>query len=216
MVKELYDKYFETRFPNYPYRDKMFRPIVEYIQKYVPTDSVVLDLGAGYCNFINHIIAKEKHAADISNVIEKYANEDVICHIKDCTDLNDIPEGKFDIVFESNLLEHLELDQVEQTLKEVYRILKPGGKFIALQPNFQYAYRSYFDDYTHRQIFSHYSFKDILENYGFKVEKMFPKFLPFSFKTKLPRIPFLVKVYLRSPWKPKSGQMLAVARKPYV
>jgi len=213
MTKDLYDKYFETRFPNYPFRDKVFRPVVEYIQRYIPEDSVVLDLGAGYCNFINHIIAKEKHAADISNIIQKYANKEVICHIKNCVDLNDIPNEKFDVVFESNLLEHLDTNQAEKTLKEIYRILKPGGRFIGLQPNFQYAYRSYFDDYTHRLILSHYSFQDILENYGFKVEKMFKKFLPFSFKTKLPRIPFLVKVYLRSPWKPKAGQMLAICRK---
>jgi len=215
MPEELYDKYFETRFPNYPYRDKMFRPIVEYIQRYVPKDSVVLDLGAGYCNFINHIIAKEKHAADISNIIKKYADKDVICHIKNCVNLDDIPDKKFDIVFESNLLEHLDADQAEKTLKEIHRILKPGGTFIGLQPNFQYAYRSYFDDYTHQMILSHYSFQDILENYGFKVEKMFKKFLPFSFKTKLPKIPFLVKVYLRSPWRPRAGQMLAIAKKPY-
>lgn len=51
MTKGLYDKYFETRFPNYPYRDKMFRPIVEYVQRYIPGDSVVLDLGAGLLQF---------------------------------------------------------------------------------------------------------------------------------------------------------------------
>ncbi|MBI4919689.1 class I SAM-dependent methyltransferase [Candidatus Azambacteria bacterium] len=216
MPEKLYDKYFETRFPNYPYRDRMFRPIVEYVQRYVPKDSIILDLGAGYCNFINHITAKEKHAADISNIIEKYADKNVICHVKNCANLDDIPNEKFDVVFESNLLEHLETDALEKTIKEIYRILKPGGTFIGLQPNFQYAYRSYFDDYTHRQILSHYSFQDILENYGFKMEKIYKKFLPFSFKTKLPRIPFLVKVYLRSPWKPRAGQMLAIVRKPHV
>ncbi|MDP2638659.1 MAG: class I SAM-dependent methyltransferase [Candidatus Azambacteria bacterium] len=217
MTKELYNKYFETRFPNYSYRDKMWRPVVEYLQeKYIPKDSVVLDLGAGYCNFINNVIAKEKHASDISNIIEKYANKDVTCHIKDCADLNSIPSGKFDVVFESNLLEHLELNQVENTLQEVYRVLKPGGKFIAMQPNFTYFYRNYFDDYTHRQVFTHIGFADLLCNYGFEIEKIEPKFLPATFKQRLPKIPFLVQFYLRSPWRPGAGQMLVVAKKSYV
>jgi len=214
MTKLLYDKYFKTRFPNYSYRDKMWQPVVNYLQRYVPRESVVLDLGAGYCNFVNHIIAKEKHAADASDIIKKYADKDVICHVKDCTDLNDIPNGKFDVVFESNLLEHLELNQVEKTLQEVHRVLKSGGRFIAMQPNFTYFYRNYFDDYTHRQVFTHIGFVDLLCNYGFEVEHVQPKFLPATFKEKLPRIPFLVKIYLRSPWRPKAGQMLVLAKKP--
>lgn len=217
MTKELYNKYFETHFPNVDYRDKMWRPVVEYLQeKYIPKNSIILDLGAGYCNFINHVIAKEKHASDISEIIRKNAVKDVLCHIQDCAELSDIPDGKFDIVFESNLLEHLEFDHIEKTLKEVFRVLKSGGKFIAMQPNFTYFYRNYFDDYTHKTVFSHVSFENLLRNYGFEIENIEPRFLPATFKQKLPKIPFLVKFYLRFPWRPGAGQMLAVTRKPYV
>src|SRR3989338_885805 len=217
MPEQLYDKYFETRFPNFKYRDKMWRPVARYLQeKYIPEDSVILDLGAGYCNFINHVIGKERHASDISNIIKKYAEPGVITHIQNCTNLNDMPDNKFDIVFESNLLEHLELNDVEKTLTEVRRVLKPGGRFIAMQPNFIYLCRNYFNDYTHRQVFDHISFPDLLSNYGFEVEKIEPKFLPATFKQRLPRIPFLVKLYLRSPWRPGGKQMLAVSKKPHV
>jgi len=216
MTKSLYNNYFEVRFPNFKYRDVMWRPVVEYLQRYVPTNSVVLDLGVGYCNFINHIVAKEKHASDISDIINRFASKDVICHVQNCTNLSDIPDEKFDIVFESNLLEHLELNQVEETMIEIRRVLKAGGKFIAMQPNYKYFSAHYFDDYTHRQIFTHISFADLLRNYGFEIEHIKPKFLPATFKQKLPRIPFLVKLYLYSPWRPRAGQMLAIARKPYV
>ncbi|KKR55419.1 MAG: Methyltransferase type 11, partial [Candidatus Curtissbacteria bacterium GW2011_GWA1_40_24] len=144
-------------------------------------NSIVLDLGAGYCNFINHIVAKEKHASDISEIIRQNAEKGVICHIQDCAELSDISDEKFDIVFESNLLEHLDSDHIEKTLEEILRVLKKGGRFIAMQPNFTYLYKNYFDDYTHKTILSHVSFENLLKNYGFEIENMEPKFLPATF-----------------------------------
>ncbi len=215
MAKHLYDRYFDTRVPFLKYRDRMWRPIVEYIQKkYIPSTSVVLDLGAGYCNFINNVIASEKHANDKSPIIKKYAHKNIILHVQDCTKLGNIPKNKFDIVFAAGLLEHLELTEIESVLRHVYRILRPGGLFISMQPNFTYFYRNYFDDYTHRTILTHESIRDLLQNYNFEIIKIEPKFLPAKLKERLPKIPFLVKLYLLSPWKPKAGQMLAVAKKP--
>jgi hypothetical protein len=34
-----------------------------FFQKVIPEESVVLDIGAGYCEFINHIKCKKKFAA---------------------------------------------------------------------------------------------------------------------------------------------------------
>ena len=215
MTKHLYDNYFETRVPFMKDRDKMWKPIVEYLQrKYIPKTSIVLDLGAGYCNFINNVVAKEKHANDLSPIIKKYAAKGVKLYIQDCTKLNNISKNKFDVVFAAGLLEHLDLSGIEQLLTHVHRILRPGGFFISMQPNFTYFYKNYFDDYTHKTILTHEGVKDLLQNYNFEIEKIEPKFLPATLKERLPRIPFLVKLYLLSPWRPKAGQMLAVAKKP--
>ncbi len=213
MATKFYEKYFSIRFPNYEYRDKMWIPVVEYLQRYIPENSVVLDVGAGYCNFINHVVAKEKHASDFADVVKEYAGPGVITHVEDCTKLTH-KDNTFDIVFESNTFEHLDYDQSHKAAQEIFRVLKPGGKFIAMQPNFRYFSKYYFDDYTHRQPFSHVSFPAMLENYGFEIEKVVPKFLPATFKQRLPRIPFLVRLYLMSPWHPRAGQMLVVAKKP--
>lgn len=215
MTKLLYNKYFETRVPFLKDRDRMWKPIVEYIQKkYIPEDSVVIDIGAGYCNFINNIVAKEKYANDHNEIIKRYAAKNVKLYIQDCTNLSNIPKDKFDIVFAAGLLEHLDLSGIELFLGHVFRILQPGGLFISMQPNFTYFYKNYFDDYTHKTILTHESVKDLLENYNFQIVNIEPKFLPATLKEKLPRIPFLVKLYLNSPWRPKAGQMLAVAKKP--
>ena len=41
-------------------------------------DRVVLDLGAGYCNFVNNVIAREKHAVDVFTRFPSFAAPDVI------------------------------------------------------------------------------------------------------------------------------------------
>ncbi len=40
------------------------------------------------------------------------------------------------------------------------------------------------------------------------------RFLPFSMRSRVPKWPWLVRLYLRLPFKPMAGQMLLVARTP--
>ena len=41
---------------------------------------------------------------------------------------------------------------------------------------------------------------------------LLPRFLPFSLKSRLPKSPYLVRLYLRLPLRPLAKQMLVVAR----
>ena len=85
---------------------------------------------------------------------------------------------------------------------------------ILIQPNYYYCYRNYFDDYTHCRVFTHVSLPDFLAARGFEIERVTPRFLPFSMKSRLPRWSFLIWLYLRLPWRPLARQMLVIARKP--
>jgi hypothetical protein len=38
-----------------------------------------------------------------------------------------------------------------------------------------------------------------------------PRFLPFSMKSRLPKVGWLVSLYLALPWRPLAGQFLLVA-----
>ena len=115
----------------------------------------------------------------------------------------------------SNVLEHFEPDIAAGSSADVREVLKPGGRFIIIQPNFRYAFRSYFDDYTHRSVFTDVSLPDLLRAHGFAIERVQPRFLPvLDARTCVPVVPgWLVRAYLRSPVKPLAGQMLIVARK---
>jgi SAM-dependent methyltransferase len=215
-IGELYDAYFKTRFRFDGRRDLVWKEVVRWIQsRYIPSESRVIDLGAGYCNFINHVVASERHAVDLFTECPRYAAAGVVTHLRSATDLSFLPEDAFDVAFASNLVEHLTRQELILTLQSVRRILRRGGRLILLQPNFKYCSSTYFDDYTHIQIFTDASLLDFLEAYGFKVIRSVPRFLPVNMKStlrlNLPMLPLIVRAYLSSPFKPLAAQLLMVA-----
>lgn len=205
--------YFATRFPRDARRAAVWQSICEYLQPFVPPTGTVLELGAGYCDFINGVRARRRLALDIHDEVLRAAATGVEAHVGSCTRLDFLDADSVDVVFASNLLEHLELPDVMATVREVWRVLKPEGRLLLLQPNFRFAYREYFDDYTHRTVFTDRSLPDLLTASGFGIMRVEPRFLPFSLRGGLPACGWLVTAYLRSPWRPWAGQMLAVARK---
>lgn len=202
--------YHKTRFKFDPGRVKVWRAITEYLQPYVGPNKTVLDLGAGYGDFINLIKANKKYAIDISPAVKDYISKDVIFINKPSTSLEDIPANSVDVVFASNLLEHLDRAELDQTMKGIKRCTKKGSVLILIQPNYRYAYKNYFDDYTHKRVFSHLSLTDAMYEYGFKPIKVDPKFLPLTLKSRLPKSYILTKMYLNSPIHPMGKQMLLI------
>jgi ubiquinone/menaquinone biosynthesis C-methylase UbiE len=59
----------------------------------------------------------------------------------------------------------------DTVLKEVRRILKPGGKFMILGPNIRYACKEYWDYYDHYLALSHLSLVEGLTLAGYRPEK---------------------------------------------
>jgi len=209
-------RYYQTRYQPDPRRAAVWRVICRWLQREIPAGAHVLELGAGYGDFINQIQAARKVAVDIAEQVRTTAGPGVETHVGSCTQLGFAGDHSFDIVFASNLFEHLPLPDLERTLAEVRRVLRPGGKLLVLQPNFRYCYREYFDDYTHVMIYTDRSLCDVLTAAGLEPVRVRPRFLPFSMQSRLPAAPPLVWLYLRSPIKPFAGQMFVVARKPGV
>lgn len=187
-----------------------------FFQKYIPDDSVVLDIGAGYCEFINNIQCAVKYAVDLNEDIHNFANSDVKVFNCPSTNLYPLSDNSADIVFMSNFLEHLKTkDDIIKTLSEVYRVLKRGGYIMILQPNIRYLYKEYWNFFDHHIPLSDKSLAEVLQVVGFTVEKVLPRFLPYTTKSRMPQNLLFVKIYLKIPfvWKVIGKQMFVLGRK---
>jgi SAM-dependent methyltransferase len=210
----LYAGYRNTRFAPDARRAAVWRAIAGFLGRYISAEGSLVDLGSGYCDFVNAAKARHRWAVDLHIDPSEHAAEGITPLRTDVCELGALPDGGIDVFFASNILEHLDDAKILALCGEVLRKLRPGGRFIVLSPNFRYCYRRYFDDYTHVKVLTDVSLADLLASRGFEVERVYPRFLPFSMKGRGPRWGWLVALYMRSPWKPLAGQMLVVARKP--
>jgi ubiquinone/menaquinone biosynthesis C-methylase UbiE len=206
------DAYFDSRLAYDKKRVVLWNTLCKhFFQKLLPPHASVLELGAGWCDFINTVEADQKTAVDIWDGIEKHANSDVRTIIGSATDLGGVSSESIDMVFASNLFEHLTQAQIIEILTQTSRILKKTGRLVLVQPNFRTSYKRYFDDYTHVTIWTDTGMTTFLEANGFQIEQVQAKFLPLTVKSKLPTSSLLIRLYLRLPIKPLAGQMLIVA-----
>lgn len=207
--------YFTTRLKENKKRDVLWTTLNRhFFQKHIDEKAFVVELGAAWCNFINSIQAGRKIAVDIWPEFKLNANNDVECLVGSADKLPTIDDKTVDVVFASNLVEHLSQNLFADLLSECSRVLKEDGKLILVQPNYRLAFKNYFDDYTHVSIWTDRSIADFLNVHGWQIECLESRFLPMTVKSKMPTAAFLIRVYLKSWFKPFAGQMLIIAKPP--
>ena len=204
---------YKDRYPFLGSRAGVWREIARAVAQDAPGADTVLELGPGFCDFINAYPAERKWAIDLNADMAQFAGPDVYFQAADALTLPSIAPASIDLVFASNFLEHLPIDAIARLMPRIVEVLRPGGRLALLQPNFRLCPRNYFDDDTHVTVFSDDSLAQLLIDYGFKIQRLEPGWLPFSMKSRLPKWPILVRMYLSSPFKPNGAQMYLVGRK---
>lgn len=214
-LKELYDIRFSAE--DRKKKDAVWKVLCEcFFSRYIKPTDTVLDIACGYGEFSNHIKAFRKMAIDLNPDARKYLSTDVELHLASANAMDEVQSSSVDVCFSSNFFEHLPDRQVmDDVLREALRVLKVDGLYVAMQPNIRYEPGRYWDYYDHVLPLSHLSCKEAFEKAGFLVEKVIPKFVPFSTSSRLPQWPFLVRLYLALPliWNVFGGQFVIVARK---
>lgn len=205
--------YHDSRLTQDARRDTVWKTLWRYVFRHrIAADDCVLDLGCGYGEFINNVTARRRIGLDMWPGIRKHLGPGVEGIVGSVTDLGGIDDASVDFAFASNLFEHISQADFAKVLAGLKTKLSAKGTLTVLQPNYRYAYREYFDDYTHVSIYSHVSLADFLVANGYEVLEVRPRFLPLTVKSRLPVSPFLIGLYLASPFKPMGKQMLLVAR----
>ncbi len=190
----------------------------EFFARYVPDDACVVDLGAGYCDFVNNISARRRIAVDLNPDTKRFAAPGVEVHQLPLERLTEAVEPEtVDLAFASNVFEHLRgPDALLKVLASVRTALRPGGRIMIMQPNVRLVGGAFWDFFDHTLPLSERGMTEALEVAGFRVVECRARFLPYTTKSRLPQWAFLVRLYLR--FRPAQyllgKQMLVVAERP--
>jgi SAM-dependent methyltransferase len=157
---------------------------VERFARSVPANALVLDAGSGLQPY-QHLFAHARYeSADFEKLDISYTKTTYTC------DLRNIPvdDCRYDCIIFNQVMEHLPEPGV--VLKELYRVLKRGGKLLFSGPLFYEEHQQPFDFYRFTQfglrfLFTQQGFEinrlDWLEGYfgtvGYQLERM-AAFLP--------------------------------------
>ena len=124
--------------------------VADGLQRWIPPGAAVLDIGCGYGEFLNHVRAARRIGVDINPDSRTALDRGIEFHGGDVRELSFLPDASIDVVFTSNLLEHLpSKHDVELLLGEARRVLKHGGHLIALGPNLRFLPGAYWDFWDH-------------------------------------------------------------------
>lgn len=199
------------------YRDAVWAILVRQIfQRLIPPHAAVLDLGAGWGEFIRHIHADRKFAMDLNPELPARVGDGVEAIIQDCSSPWEVAASSLDVVFTSNFFEHMpNKDALRRTMMETRRCLKPGGKIICLGPNIRFLRGAYWDFWDHHVPLTDRSLCELLELLDFRTILCEPRFLPYSMSQGFTPPLWMLKAYLRMPlaWQCFGKQFLIVAAK---
>jgi SAM-dependent methyltransferase len=213
------DRVYGSRFDEEDRRAKMalWREIVPSIARLVPLDGPVLDLACDRGYFIAHVAADERWACDVRDVSSSLPAGVRFVRASGLALADAVPGAHFGTVFTSNYLEHLASpDEVVEQMRVVAGLLRPGGRFVVLQPNIRLVGGAYWDFIDHRVPLTERSLQEAGTLAGLATERTVVRYLPFTTKSRLPQDPRLVRAYLRfrPAWRLLGRQTLWVGRKP--
>jgi SAM-dependent methyltransferase len=198
------------------YRAQIWQVLTCYFERWIPADGTVLDLGCGYCEFINRVRCQKKFGMDLNPDSLRFAETATILE-QDCSQPWPVSTDSLDVVFTSNFFEHLPTKAaLESTLVQAYRSLKSGGRLIAMGPNIRHLAGHYWDFFDHYLPLTDKSLAEVLTKVGFQIDISLSRFMPYTAVGRRQYPAIAIKAYLAIPlaWRFMGKQFLVVARKP--
>ena len=132
--------------------------------KQLPADALVLDAGAGKAPYRKLFVHARYEAADFAQVDTTHGPLDYVC------DLTAIPveNGRFDAIICNQVLQHL--PDPGRALREMLRVLRPGGRMLLSAPLFYEEHQQPYDFYR----YTRFALRHLFEEAGYTIESIEP------------------------------------------
>lgn len=136
----------------------------------------ILDVGCGLGFFLSGVASGwEKHGQEVSKPCTEYAAQ-FCTTFRGTLEEARYPDSHFDVVVSMSVVEHI--PDPMPTMREMWRVLKPGGKLVLRTPNFDSGVaRRFGERYRllqtpgHVTLFSDTSLRAALHDIGFTVDR---------------------------------------------
>jgi SAM-dependent methyltransferase len=165
---------------------------LQFLAKRCPRESMVLNIGVG-SGYLESLLMQRgvvAHSLDPSELTIKRLNDEqcMAGRAKQgyCHEIP-FPDGFFDCVIMTEVIEHIQKDLLAASLREVRRVLKNGGHFIGTVPYMEVLSNNevfcphchaQFHRWGHQYSFDLFTLKHLLESNGMLVEKLQTRAFP--------------------------------------
>ena len=160
-------RYSEKERPYTDYPSKLTAHLTEeYLRGY--RGSKLLDLGCGRGEFLRGFaeLGFRAKGFDRSRPAQPRFCEEVVEGDYEQSGLP-FQDGEFSVIFNKSVLEHV--FDVSRLLGECRRVLSPGGRFIAMVPDWNAQWEHFYDDWTHVRPFTLTGLKECIQSHGFRL-----------------------------------------------
>lgn len=222
MYSQVYDELFR-RSPKHPQwtkqntalRERQMEGHLRLLKPYLTADTVFVEVGAGDGALPLRVapLVRKAYAVEVSEELtrglKKTENFEVLL-AKRCD--VPLPDNSVDLAFSYMVIEHIHPDDVIEQSKDIYRVLKPGGRYYCITPNRLYGPNDisrHFDREATGLHLKEYSITDLLKLFrsiGFRrvwIERMirgrrvpFPSFPVQALESALERMPWGFRTHL--------------------
>ncbi|HEY2326526.1 MAG TPA: class I SAM-dependent methyltransferase [Gaiellaceae bacterium] len=125
----------------------------------------LLDVG---CNVGNLLSIDTEHSVGVDvdpKAIEICRQRGFTAEVVDLNGPLPFADGTFGTVHCRHVIEHVW--EPMQLMREIRRVLRPGGRLVLLTPDFRYAFRTFYDDHTHLRPLTEESLRRLALDSGF-------------------------------------------------
>jgi ubiquinone/menaquinone biosynthesis C-methylase UbiE len=152
-------------------RQKILFRMLEKYNLLENSDSCVLDIGCGTGLILDEISTRSKAIGfDFSrkalSFCKKRGLENLLCgNVKHLP----IADSSLDLVLALDIMEHIDDDTA--MMKEIHRVLKPGGNILITVPAHKYLWSDHDEALHHFRRYSKNGFRKIIKENGFTIKK---------------------------------------------